>query len=185
MNKMTPEEIMSELGLINLSVQSGLWRQCELVFIAHTQHDKSWNWATDISEKLGVLRQAVYDRKNAYIMRQLFEEHIGKRRTDSAARRGYSFFTDVYNYRKEASLEDLLEAIEIASNKLQLRIYLQGRYGNSETQETFVSKSFKKLSLIFGLLETHKAPDSVRFAIGAALESIEEWQITVNRNEKR
>ena len=184
---MTPKEIIAAFVAENQETQNSLWKQCELAMIAFTSNNagewgESGTWARDLGDAIGVERRAIYDRKNAFFMLLMMKSELGVSRTSKAAERGYSYFADVYHYRNDAALSDLSEAIDIASNKSELRIYLRGRYGDGETQQSFIETSYKKLYVILGMLETHHAPQDVRAAMASAVEAIEIWQSAVDRN---
>ena len=93
-----------------------------------------------------------------------------------AAKRGFSFFSDVWHYREEATLIGLLEAIEISSSKVELRIYLQVRYGSGGDVDKKITVFSRSVDLFFGLSEYFRAPESVRLALSVLREALSEWQ---------
>ncbi|RUM46168.1 MAG: hypothetical protein DSY80_02515 [Desulfocapsa sp.] len=187
---MKPQEILSAIIAENEKAQSSLWRMCELSMIAWTANNAGeWGedgtWANDIADALHTQRSTVYGYKNAFVLRLMFNKVFDEKLVDKAAERGYSFFVDAYRYREDAELSDLLEAIETAGNREELRIYLASRYGDGETDEGFVQSSSKRLRIMYGLLESHRAPENVKSAVFFALEAVESWERVMAGNNGR
>jgi len=181
---MTPEKLLSEIIKLETGVRMDMWRSCNKIHKAwELSKDGKWGdgdaWAKDIAAALNVKPSTIYGRKNAQeLYNQMVSEFdiwSGYYPIVDAAKKGYSYFRIAYDYRNDCALDDLLDAIMDAPTSQDLRMYLVGRYGSGSDTLSFIRKMFQKLDRWYGLLEIHRAPEDVRFAVKAAIEAIEQW----------
>lgn len=181
--KLTPALTLKMFREAHARSESSKWEECKIAFLAHVLgKNGEWGehgaWANDLAEAVGVERPAIYDRLSAERMRLLFNYHLKEyqERIDDAADRGFSYFKVAYPYREETGMLDLLSDIEQAESSVKLAQHLRNKYGDGVDTAQFIAKQLKVMGVFLGMLETHHAPEGVRFAVKAAEEEIERWQ---------
>jgi|GEM_PF-2404331 len=186
----TPKDVLEGIGQENDETQASYWRQCEWVLLGWElskagkwvkdnqppdKRNHNRTWANDIAEEIGIKRRAVYERKNALLMRILFNGAFDKERVDRAAKRGFSYFTIAWQYRKDTILLELLDAIEMAHNLDDLKFNLSDRFGSGTDEAGRINKFSQYVTDFLGMAEFFKAPEPVRHALANLQSALSEW----------